>query len=121
MPDFIKGLNFHSNMESHLINQKYSTMKFSKIFFLGLTLFLFQVSFATAQSADSATVVPTATFEKMLKKKKNILVDVRTPDEMKEGHLADAMNLDFLNESFPEKIRIQIDTVGCGYRPRSVG
>ena len=31
-------------------------------------------------------------------------MDVRTPDEMKEGHLAEAMNLDFLNESFPEKI-----------------
>ena len=79
-------------------------MKFSKIFFLGLALFLFQASFAIAQSTDSATVIPAATFEKMLKKKKNMLIDVRTPEEMAEGHIENASNLDFLDESFPEKI-----------------
>ena len=40
----------------------------------------------------------------MLKKKKNILLDVRTPEEMTEGHIENAANLDFLDESFPEKI-----------------
>jgi rhodanese-related sulfurtransferase len=79
-------------------------MKFSKLFSLALALFLFQASFAIAQSTDSATVVPAATFEKMLKKKKNVLLDVRTPEEMQEGHLEEAVNLDFLDESFPEKI-----------------
>jgi rhodanese-related sulfurtransferase len=79
-------------------------MKFTKIFFLGLALFLLQASFAIAQSKDSATVIPAATFEKMLKKKKNMLIDVRTPEEMAEGQIENASNLDFLDESFPEKI-----------------
>ncbi len=79
-------------------------MKFSKIFTLGLIFFLFQTSILFAQSTDSATVVPAETFEKMLKKKRNILLDVRTPEEMAEGHIEKAANLDFLDESFPEKI-----------------
>jgi rhodanese-related sulfurtransferase len=91
-------------MDSQLITSNIFTMKFSKIFSLGLIFFLFQTSYLFAQSADSATVVPAATFEKMLKKKKNILVDVRTPEEMTEGHIENATNLDFLDESFPEKI-----------------
>jgi rhodanese-related sulfurtransferase len=97
-------LNFHLNMDSQLITSNFFAMKFLKIFSLGLAFFLFQASFAIAQSSDSATVVPAATFEKMLKKKKNILVDVRTPEEMTEGHIENATNLDFLDESFPEKI-----------------
>lgn len=91
-------------MDAQLITSNNFAMKFSKIFSLGLIFFLFQTSFLFAQSVDSATVVPAATFEKMLNKKKNILVDVRTPDEMAEGHIAKASNLDFLNENFPEKI-----------------
>jgi len=91
-------------MDSQLITSNIFTMKFLKIFSLGLAFFLFQASFAIAQSADSATVIPAATFEKMLKKKKNILLDVRTPEEMTEGHIENAANLDFLDESFPEKI-----------------
>jgi len=79
-------------------------MKFSKIFFLGLAFALLQSSFSFAQSTDSATVVTVATFEKMTKKKKNILLDVRTPEEMKEGYINQAGNLDFLDESFPTKI-----------------
>lgn len=79
-------------------------MKLSKIFTLGLIFFLFQTSILFAQSTDSATVVPSETFEKMLKKKRNILLDVRTPEEMAEGHIDKATNLDFLDESFPEKI-----------------
>jgi hypothetical protein len=67
-------------MDSQLISSNIFTMNFSKIFSLVLIFFLFQASFATAQSADSATVIPAATFEKMLKKKKNILLDVRTPE-----------------------------------------
>lgn len=91
-------------MYSQLITSNTYVMKFSKIFTLGLIFFLFQTSFLFAQSTDSATVIPAATFEKMLKKKKNILLDVRTPEEMAEGHIEKAANLDFLDESFPEKI-----------------
>ncbi len=92
-------------MVSHLNTSNKTPMKFSKIFSLGLVIFLLQANFLLAQTeTDSATVVPAETFEKMLKKKKNVLIDVRTPDEMAEGHIDKASNLDFLDESFPAKI-----------------
>jgi rhodanese-related sulfurtransferase len=91
-------------MDSQMITSNTFAMKFSKIFSVGLIFFLFQTGFLFAQSTDSVRIVPAATFEKMLKKKKNILIDVRTPEEMAEGHIEKAANLDFLDESFPEKI-----------------
>jgi rhodanese-related sulfurtransferase len=36
------------------------------------------------------------------------LVDVRTPDEYKEGHLPNALNIDFLDENFEINIQ-QLD------------
>ena len=36
------------------------------------------------------------------------LVDVRTPDEYKEGHLPNALNIDFLDENFEANIQ-QLD------------
>lgn len=91
-------------MGSPLLTSNTFAMKFSKLFSLGLIFFLFQSSVLFAQNTDSATVVPAATFEKMLKKKRNILVDVRTPEEMAEGYIDKATNIDFLDESFPKKI-----------------
>ncbi len=34
-----------------------------------------------------------------------ILVDVRTPEEYNEGHINDAMNIDFMNDTFAEEIQ----------------
>jgi len=53
---------------------------------------------------DSINVITIAEFEKMAAKKKNTVVDVRTPEEVAEGHLAGALNINFLGENFSQEI-----------------
>jgi len=50
------------------------------------------------QDADAAT------FRQMLKEKKGVVLDVRTPGEYAEGHLPGAMDIDFLSDDFSEKV-----------------
>ncbi|NVJ84803.1 MAG: rhodanese-like domain-containing protein [Algoriphagus sp.] len=71
-----------------------------------LSFFLLALAFySQAQTAqDSAKVVSVDKFEKLISKKKNTLLDIRTPEEMKEGYISGAGNLDFLAEDFSEKI-----------------
>jgi phage shock protein E len=38
------------------------------------------------------------------KNKKNVLLDVRTPEEFAEGHVPGAINIDVKNENFSDKI-----------------
>ena len=38
------------------------------------------------------------------KKKTPVVLDIRTPGEFKEGHLKDAKNIDFLEDSFEAKV-----------------
>lgn len=40
----------------------------------------------------------------MTTKKKNMLVDIRTPEEVSEGHLQGALNINFLGENFSQEI-----------------
>ena len=47
-------------------------------------------------------------FQKLSSKKKNILIDVRTPEEMQEGHLEGALNINFLSDGFENEIK-QLD------------
>mgnify|MGYP005748057599 CR=1 FL=1 len=54
---------------------------------------------------DSIQVISIEKFEKMSSKKKNMVVDVRTPEEVSEGHLAGAVNINFLGESFSSEIQ----------------
>lgn len=54
---------------------------------------------------DSINVITIAEFEKMAAKKKNMVVDVRTPEEVSEGHLAGALNINFLGENFSQEIQ----------------
>lgn len=53
---------------------------------------------------DSIHVISIAEFEKMSAKKKNKVVDVRTPEEVAEGHLAGSLNINFLGENFTQEI-----------------
>jgi len=58
-----------------------------------------------AQELDSAKVLSVKKFEKKAKNsKKNQVIDIRTPDETKEGHIEDALFIDFLAEDFLEEI-----------------
>jgi thioredoxin 1 len=47
-------------------------------------------------------------FETLLKQKKGLLLDVRTPEEFNAGHLPEAMLLDYNNDNF-KKSATQLD------------
>lgn len=72
-------------------------------------LFTFLILGITAQAQtlekDSIKVISIAEFEKMSAKKKNLVVDVRTPEEVAEGHLAGSLNINFLGENFSQEIQ----------------
>lgn len=52
------------------------------------------------KAADGVTHVRAAEAEKLVKDGKITVLDVRTPDEYKEGHIAGAKNIDFTDNSF---------------------
>lgn len=80
-------------------------MKSNKILLLTLLAFFAFTGISLAQAADSATIVSVETFEKMSKKKKKtVILDVRTPEEVAEGHLAGAKNIDVQDELFQQNI-----------------
>lgn len=80
-------------------------MKSNKILLLTLLAFFAFTGISLAQAADSATIVSVETFEKMSKKKrKTVILDVRTPEEVAEGHLAGAKNIDVQDELFQQNI-----------------
>lgn len=54
-----------------------------------------------AQQKDNIEILSATEFKKAVTNKEVQLVDVRTPEEFKEGEIDDALNIDFLqNESF---------------------
>src|SRR4051794_2534476 len=56
-------------------------------------------------AADAPQNVTPDQAEKLLKEKKEIVVlDVRTADEFKEGHIAGAKNVDFQSEDFKKQV-----------------
>lgn len=71
-------------------------------------LFAFLIMGITAQAQtvekDSINVISISEFEKMSSKKRNKVIDVRTPEEVEEGQLAGAMNINFLGENFSQEI-----------------
>ncbi len=69
---------------------------------LGLAL---TFAHAAETAAPKAKHVDAAGAAKLLETNKEVVVlDVRTEDEFKDGHIAKAVNIDFLDESFAEKI-----------------
>ncbi|WP_111672002.1 rhodanese-like domain-containing protein [Algoriphagus litoralis] len=77
----------------------------TKILFLFAFLLLGTLSLAQTTPKDSINVVSIDQFEKLTTKKKNMLIDVRTPEEVAEGHLPGALNINFLGENFSEEIQ----------------
>lgn len=75
-----------------------------KLAFLFAFLLIGMTSFAQTAVKDSINVISIAEFEKMSTKKKNTVVDVRTPEEVAEGHLAGSVNINFLGEGFQQEI-----------------
>jgi rhodanese-related sulfurtransferase len=60
--------------------------------------------FAQTAVTDSIQVLSIPQFEKMAAKKKSKIIDVRTPEEVAEGHLADASTFNFLSPDFTSQV-----------------
>ena len=61
---------------------------------------------ADEKGADGAVHVKVDAAEKLVKEKKITVLDVRTPDEFAEGHIAGAVNIDLLKGAeFESKVK----------------
>jgi thioredoxin 1 len=71
---------------------------FYSIGFASIALF-----FLAACSGISVSL-STDVFEKRMNEPEALLVDVRTAEEFRQGHLKDAVNIDFYSSSFEEQL-----------------
>lgn len=72
---------------------------------LGIALFAVGFCLTSCNSGKAVFKKVDATAATGIAAKKNIIVlDVRTPAEFFEGHLPNAINIDFLNPTFADKI-----------------
>jgi phage shock protein E len=67
-------------------------------------------SLASARADDKAEApahknVGVEEFEKLTKQPGNVVLDVRTPSEYRNGHLKDAVLIDFMGKDFEEKVK----------------
>lgn len=72
-----------------------------------LFAFLFLIGangFAQTAAKDSIQVLSIAQFEKIATKKNSQILDVRTPEEVAEGHLADATTINYLSPDFTSQV-----------------
>ena len=59
---------------------------------------------APAKQATKVKLVSVEEFDKLRANKANIVLDVRTPDEFKAGHISGATNIDYTSPDFGEKV-----------------
>jgi rhodanese-related sulfurtransferase len=79
-------------------------MKFNFVFFLWLLL-CSTATLAQTVEKDSIQVLSIAQFEKLSSKKKSKIIDVRTPEEVTEGHLVGAPTINFLGATFASEVQ----------------
>lgn len=74
-------------------------------------------------SAAAGTVVTPAEVAKLIAEKKATILDIRTPEEFAEGHIPDAVNIDYMSDDFARKIaaldKTKTYVVHCGAGSRS--
>lgn len=79
-------------------------MDFKKNLFLSAALLLVNIGFSIAQSSE-IKAISVAEFEGLMKNKGAVMViDVRTPEEMIEGNLPGAKNVDYKSDNFKNEI-----------------
>lgn len=54
--------------------------------------------------ADGVQVLDVATYEKKMAEPEVQLVDVRTPEEFNEGHIENAVNINFMSDDFDANV-----------------
>jgi rhodanese-related sulfurtransferase len=59
---------------------------------------------ATSPTATSVQHVNAAQAQKLVADKKVVVLDLRTPEEFKGGHIAGATNIDFLGTDFEQRL-----------------
>jgi rhodanese-related sulfurtransferase len=59
----------------------------------------------TLSAADAVTHVKAPEAAKLVQEKKATVLDVRTPEEFKEGHIEGAKNVDFKSPDFAAKLK----------------
>ena len=79
-------------------------MKYTVAFLLTLLLFS-TATIAQTVEKDSIQVLSIAQFEKLAAKKKSKIIDVRTPEEVVEGHLVGATTVNFLGDNFASEVQ----------------
>jgi rhodanese-related sulfurtransferase len=79
-------------------------MRYTFIFLL-LSVFISCTSESTAQAQVQSGKVNVAQFEQLIAKGNVQLIDVRTPEEYKAGHLKGATNIDFYATDFAARMK----------------
>lgn len=75
---------------------------FLSVFASLLTLFLYSCS----SQAQPGTLLPPTEFKKKIESTTNpVIVDVRTPEEYSDGHVPDAVNIDWEGDTFDQQIQ----------------
>lgn len=62
-----------------------------------------------AQSQQNSVHLTNGAFQKKMKEANVVILDIRTPEEFQSGHLSNAINIDFYQNDFVQKIS-QLDT-----------
>lgn len=72
------------------------------------TLFILSLVISTtlfAQTGTNTQHLTAAEFKKAIETKKYLLIDVRTPEEFAQGHIAGAININVGDEDFAKKVK----------------
>lgn len=72
---------------------------FKKVSLVVIIIFLFPIFGAHAKNNISFEK-----FDEISKKENVVLIDIRTPEEFKEGHIAGALNIDYYESDFSENV-----------------
>ncbi len=79
--------------------------------FLLLSLFLFFIATPgllnniQAQTAAKEETLPSKKFDKRMKKRNTVVMDVRTAEEYASGHIPNSLNIDVQQEDFTSRIQ----------------
>ncbi|WP_445720019.1 rhodanese-like domain-containing protein [Flavobacterium sp.] len=75
-----------------------------KIKVLSLMFLLLGFTSCLKNQADGVQVLDVATYEKKISEPEVQLVDVRTPEEFNEGHIENAVNINFMSDDFDANV-----------------